>query len=518
MKPQIHKYLALVAMKRFALFSSQILALLVFTSSSFATTLLDEDFVADDGGFVAANNGVEYPWIYNTDPGNWSIDGTDTSDNTYTSATLTSPTVTVPTSGSVIVDFEHLFSFEAAQDYYLDGGAVYVSINGGAFTKVALEDFTSNGYTSEIIDYGGGGILDGQWAFSGNSPDGGVSVAIPPAPAPPPPKIVVSTFELPLSAGDTFSVQFLGSWDHGVSSYPEYGLVPPNWLINHVSINVPDATGMVTVADGGTVATSDQSVVIDVAPNSVVGDTTIEIYQDLITNPDITVGNSGDFDTALAIYQFGPDGTTFDPEAFLTLTINVTALTELQRSLISVYRHEDTDNDEDIDEDDGFIMIEGTVCSIEENPVNTFTAICVAPIDHFSSYAIIMLNDSDGDGVDDSDDLCPDTSSGGFDADADGCMDTFAGLSDLIIALVDGGEVSPKMENSLLSKIENAEKSAGKNEVCESIDKLEGFIQQVSSQNGKKISSVAAVMLLDYANSLIAYLQALLESSVSCDI
>lgn len=227
-------------MKRIAFFSACMLALLVFTNSSFATTLLDENFIADDGGFVAANNGVEYPWIHNTDPGNWTIDGTDTSIGYFTSATLTSPTVTVPTSGSVVVDFEHLYSFEGITSNYFDGGAVFVSINSGPFTKVASEDFTSNGYTAVILDYGGGGILDGQWAFSGNSPDGRDSLSIPPAPPPTVPEMVVSTFELQLSAGDTFAVQFLGSWDYSISSYPEYGFFPPNWLIDHVTINAAD--------------------------------------------------------------------------------------------------------------------------------------------------------------------------------------------------------------------------------------------------------------------------------------
>lgn len=194
------------------------------------------------------------------------------------------------------------------------------------------------------------------------------------------------------------------------------------WTTVDGGSNMPDAATEVTAAAGGTVSTIDQSVVIDVGPNSVDGDTTIEVYVEQVTNPDIIVGNNDYFDTALAIYQFSPDGTTFDPEALLTLSVDVSGLTESERSLISIYRQEDTDGDDDIDANDGFRMIAGTVCSIEES---SDTAICVAPIDHFSKYAIILLSDSDEDGVPDSDDLCPDTSPDGFDANGDGCFLAF---------------------------------------------------------------------------------------------
>ena len=281
-------------------------------------------------------------------------------------------------------------------------------------------------------------------------------------------------------------------------------------------LNTPDATGTVTVADGGTVSTGDGSVVIDVEADSVAGDTTIEVYLEEITNPDIIVGDNSYFDTAMAIYEFGPDGTEFNPAALLTLTIDVTALTPTQRGLISIYRHEDTDFDGDIDGDDGFREIPGTICTVSEDPINTFVSTCTAPIEHFSTYAIILLNDSDEDGIPDSADVCPAISSAGFDADNDGCIDSFAGLSELISSLVDQDAISTKMENSLLSKVFNAEKSAGKNELCVAVDKLYDLGEQISSQSGKKVSPDAAITVLSYSGSLIDYLQSFLEAGDSC--
>jgi len=171
-----------------------------------------------------------------------------------------------------------------------------------------------------------------------------------------------------------------------------------------------DAKGAVTVTGGGIVSSDDGSIVIDVAEDSIVIDTTIYAYVDETPVPDVMIGDGVDSGIALATYEFGPDGTEFDPAALLTLVIDVTALSETERDAISIYRHEDTDGDGDIDTDDGFNEILGANCLVSEDPIGTFIATCTANIDHFSIYSIILVsNDSDGDGISDGEDLCPNT-------------------------------------------------------------------------------------------------------------
>ena len=231
-------------MKRVTLFSVRLLVLLVFSSSSFATTILFEDFETDDGGFISANDLNTQPWVYNAGPGNWSVNGSESnSSDFHVSSTLTSPTVLVD--GPVVVNFEHLYSFEKYSagwfaGFCWDAGRVYVSINGGDFTRVALSDFLNNGYTGVAHHWNGMDNFDGGDAFCGNSPNGeppfedfiiedDIEVPVPSDALPP--SLVVGTFELDLNAGDSLAVQFFGHWDRTAKADD------PNWLINHVSIN-----------------------------------------------------------------------------------------------------------------------------------------------------------------------------------------------------------------------------------------------------------------------------------------
>ena len=119
-------------MNRIALSLAWVVGFLVVTNHGFAGTLLDENFDADDGGFAVVNTGgVQSPWAYDAAAGSWSVDGS-TDVGSPTSSGLTSPTVTATADGSVTVSFEHLYNWELDNTVW-DGGAVFVSINGGAF-------------------------------------------------------------------------------------------------------------------------------------------------------------------------------------------------------------------------------------------------------------------------------------------------------------------------------------------------------------------------------------------------
>lgn len=132
-------------------------------------------------------------------------------------------------------------------------------------------------------------------------------------------------------------------------------------------------------------------------------------------------------------------------------------------------------------------------------------------------YATIKyVEDSDGDGIPDSRDSCPNEDATGFDADNNGCIDSFNGLSELVSKLVLEEVIDTTMQNSLLSKVANAGNSFDRDNVCAAINQLEAFKNQVSSQTGKKISADAATEVVDYANSIIAYQQSLLSDGESC--
>jgi len=124
--------------------------------------------------------------------------------------------------------------------------------------------------------------------------------------------------------------------------------------------------------------------------------------------------------------------------------------------------------------------------------------------------------DDDNDGVVDEADNCPFEDATGFDVDNDGCIDSTSGLGDLVNTLVIEGVIDENLQNSLMSKIENAEKSLDKDNICAAVNKLEALISQVNAQRGKKISDEAADDVIAYTNSVINYMTSLLPEGESC--
>lgn len=126
-------------------------------------------------------------------------------------------------------------------------------------------------------------------------------------------------------------------------------------------------------------------------------------------------------------------------------------------------------------------------------------------------------SDRDNDGVNDANDLCPDENATGFDVDGDGCIDSFTGLIDLVDRLVSEEVISEQLQNSLLSKISNAEKSTSKENICAAINGLEALKNQIEAQTGKKIFDDAANEVITYIDSVIAYQQGQLPAGDSCN-
>ena len=181
----------------------------------------DEDFSANDGGYTVANTGGPVgPWVYSS--GTWLANGSD-NNAAPSHSRLTSPAIAIPISGSVALSFEHRYSFESG---LWDAGAVFTSVNGGAFQQVPNASFSQNGYTG--IGLIGNHDLNGGEGFNGNSPGYGT------------PSLITSVASLgSLNAGDTLQVQFLGAWDEFAKG------TEPNWELHSVQVNaIPEPTAL----------------------------------------------------------------------------------------------------------------------------------------------------------------------------------------------------------------------------------------------------------------------------------
>ncbi len=116
--------------------------------------------------------------------------------------------------------------------------------------------------------------------------------------------------------------------------------------------------------------------------------------------------------------------------------------------------------------------------------------------------AMCLLEDSDGDGILDSEDSCPSENSSGSDANGDGCKDT---INDLI-SLTQNFNLQQGISNSLDAKLQNAKEAlyASKNgNRNDAANKLQAFVNEVIAQTEKKITDVQGNLLTAMANNVI---------------
>jgi hypothetical protein len=136
---------------------------------------------------------------------------------------LTSPTLTVPVSGTVTLKFKHRYYLEGAYD----GGAVYLSVNGGTPTYLAASAFSVNGYNATLT---GSSVFTGMDVFNGQSTGWAT-----------PNQLESSATLGTFVAGDTIAVTFRGGWDEGVFE------ADPNWEIGTVEVRDAANTALLNV-------------------------------------------------------------------------------------------------------------------------------------------------------------------------------------------------------------------------------------------------------------------------------
>lgn len=204
-----------------------IISICCFSTSTLAVeTIYSEDFDGGDGGYVATlfdplGAAAENDWTW----GETGVDGS----NAWTAVGaavgtpfeqhLNVPSITVPSTGLVVLEFDHSYGFEATWD----GGVLMVGVNGAELSILSSDAFTGNGYNDQMqtgSDWGYEGDMNGLDMFGVDS--GG---------------FVRSTAKLgTLNAGDTLDIQFRGGWDWGTQ-------VPAGWTIDNVSVTQVDVLG-----------------------------------------------------------------------------------------------------------------------------------------------------------------------------------------------------------------------------------------------------------------------------------
>ena len=196
-------------------------------------TLLDESFDANDGGFTTNSETATAP----ARPWTWSgtswVCASPGGSGPYATH-FTSPTVTVPSAGTLSVSFNHRYSMESPSTFY-DGGVIQISVNGGDFTNVGATNFVANGYVGNLV---GAHELSGLGGFSGNSVGYQTPVYI-----------TSTAYFGSFSAGDTLAVRFAAAWDGNTEG------TEPNWEIDSMKLElgVVGAVGWATFNVGAEV-------------------------------------------------------------------------------------------------------------------------------------------------------------------------------------------------------------------------------------------------------------------------
>jgi len=210
---------------RFGAGAAAICALLLMTQTP-ATALLF-DFNSNDGGFTSASpTGVfDGPWTYGASAGvggsgAWFTDGQGPENTHPNTTTLTSPLLVLSVAGLVTLSFDHFYTFEFDGTRW-DGGAVFLSVNGGAFAEVPSGNFTANGYNGTVS---GSSIsqLNGDPAFTAASTGF--------------PAFITSAADLGIfGVGDTIQIQFMAAADTNTTP------AGADWVVDNVDINgVPE--------------------------------------------------------------------------------------------------------------------------------------------------------------------------------------------------------------------------------------------------------------------------------------
>jgi len=114
--------------------------------------------------------------------------------------------------------------------------------------------------------------------------------------------------------------------------------------------------------------------------------------------------------------------------------------------------------------------------------------------------------DDDNDGVFDSEDTCQLEDATGFDADGNGCIDRIGDLHAVFDTLFTSGAIDATMYKSLNAKIDAAVAASTREKICAAVNELGALKNQLEAQRGKKVSEEAAGLLLPFITNVQNYM------------
>ncbi|MGH7244849.1 MAG: tail fiber domain-containing protein [Phycisphaerales bacterium] len=258
-------------------------------------------FDANGQGFTSEFISAPFdgPWVYSANSGvggsgGWLTEGQVAEVQHPCTADLVSPEYVVTREGSLRLRFDHRYSFEYDGTVW-DGGAVLVSVNGGAATLVPLTAFVQGGYNGFVAS-NSHADLAGKDAFAAKSPgyDSGA--------------FVTSIADLGrFVPGDKVRVRFRFSGDTNTSGGS------PDWAIDNLSFLEGLAgsgltyQGVLRGPSGPLTGPVNLRLSLYSSPTSAVGTSLVAVP---ITQNSVALGAGGVFST---LVDFGPG--SFDENA-----------------------------------------------------------------------------------------------------------------------------------------------------------------------------------------------------------
>ena len=226
---------------------------------------------------------------------------------------------------------------------------------------------------------------------------------------------------------------------------------------------LPTSTSAEVGSTGGTVTNVAGTSSVEIPSGALTENTTITIEEYPTSEYGGFLINQSDNMVSYGVYDFGPQGTTFETDVTITLAYNETAVDESQLEQLVVFSS-----------DDGVTWYQITIESVDTIE-NTITI----KVDHFSLF-VILLSTSPQEAI------------------------------ERLIADVEGMNLQQGIDNSLDAKLASALDALdalNADQRNDAVNKLTAFMNEVEAQRGKKLTNEQADYLAGEAQRIIYLVQ-----------
>lgn len=226
---------------------------------------------------------------------------------------------------------------------------------------------------------------------------------------------------------------------------------------------LPTSTSEEVGVSGGTVSNVAGTASVEIPSGALTENTTISIEQHPASDYGGFLINQSDNIVSYGVYDFGPEGTTFEDNVTITLTYNEIAVDESQLEQLIVYFS-----------DDGVAWYPIAV----EN-VDTIENTITIKVDHFSLFVVFQLPTPE---------------------------EAIEGL----VADVEGMNLQQGIDNSLDTKLASALDALdalNAEQRNDAVNKLNAFMNEVEAQRGKKLTDEQADYLASEAQGIVDLIQ-----------